>query len=511
MKKTVLLLMGISIISGVFGFLRDVVLAYFYGASNISDAFLIAFTIPTAIFGIIGTGISTGYIPIYNQIEIRKEEGATNKFTNNILNILFVLITFIIFLGLSYTEFLVKIFASGFEGETLDLTVKLTGISLFAIYFSCLVALFTPYLQVKGSYFIPAISGFPMNLFLILFIILSYNSNLTMLSLGIVIALASQFFIYIPALYKKGFKYKYIFNLKDPDTKKMAYLALPAILGASVNQINSIVDITMASNLISGGISSLTYSSRITAFVQGIFVASLATVIFPIISKMAANNELLKLKKTVSKALIIISALVIPGAVGIMILAEPIVELIYGRGAFDSLALSMTSSALFFYAMGMIGFGFREILSKVFYSLQDTKTPVINASIAVVINIILNIILSKYMGLSGLALATSLSSIICSLLLYKSLTKKIGYLEVKYIYISFVKILAASILMGVAVKVTYFFLVSISGLILSLVFSVIIGLVVYVIIIYFLKIRDIDAFVLPFKKRTKSYLKDKRF
>lgn len=139
------------------------------------------------------------------------------------------------------------------------------------------------------------------------------------------------------------------------------------MIGVSVNQINVLVDRTLASSIAVGGISALNYASRLNGFVQGMFVTTISSVMYPMISKMAAQNNMNGLKKSVSEAINIISLLVIPATVGAMVFAEPVVKLLFGRGAFDPQAISMTSDALFFYSMGMIGFGLREVLSSAFF------------------------------------------------------------------------------------------------------------------------------------------------
>ena len=199
--------------------------------------------------------------------------------------------------------------------------------------------------------------------------------------------------------------------------------AFPIILGSSVAQMNVLVDRTLASQIVEGGISALNYGNNINLIALGIIVASISSVLFPRISKMAVENNIKEMKKYLSETITTINILVLPITVGYMIFAEPIVQLLFGRGEFSSQAVSLTSSALFFYSIGLVAKSQRDILSNVFYSLQDTKTPMLNASIALIINIVLNIVLSKYLGISGLALASSISLIFCSFLLFVSLRK----------------------------------------------------------------------------------------
>lgn len=503
MKKTAIILMFITIFSKLFGFLREITLSYFYGASSISDAYLISLTIPTVIFSLIGTGIVTGYIPIYSRINKEYGLNEANKFTSNLTNIILIVSSIIIILGLLFTEQLVRLFANGFEGETLALAVKFTKISLIGIYFTSLVYIYKGFLDLKGNFTVPALIGFPFNFFIILSIYLSSNNNIMILIVGTIIAILSQFLFLLPFVYKKGYKHKFILNVKDEHIKAMAYMALPVIIGVSVNQINVLVDRSLASQIAVGGISALNYAYRLNGFVQGIFVVSISTVMYPTISKMSADNNIKGLKKTVSEAINGVNLLVIPATIGFMIFAEPIVKLLFGRGAFDDRAVAMTSQALFFYAIGMVGFGLRDIISRAFYSLRDTKTPMINASIAVVLNIVLNFILSKYLGIGGLALATSISGLFCTALLLISLRKKIGPLGLKSASISFIKILFASLIMGVIAKMSYDALLKYINENLSLIIAIGIAGIVYFVLIYFMKIEEVDTIIRAIKNKIK--------
>lgn len=504
MKKTAIILMVITIFSKLLGFTRDIILSYFYGASNISDAYLISITIPIAIFGFIGAGISTGYIPMFSKIEQEYGEEKGNRYTNNLVNILIIISSVIFIFGSFYTEQIVKIFASGFEGETLALAVKFTKISLLGIYFTGLVSIFGGYLQIKGNYAIPALVGFPMNFFFILSIFLSSKINVLVLSIGSVIAIASQMLLLMPFIHKKGYRYKFVLDIKDQHIKSMAYLALPVIIGVSVNQINVLVDRTLASSIAVGGISALNYANKLTLFVHGMFVLPMVTAMYPMISKMVAEENINGLKESVSEAIILISLLVIPATIGAMIFAEPVVKLLFGRGAFDPQAIMMTSNALTFYSIGMIALGFREVLSKAFYSMQDTKTPMINSTLSMVLNVILNIILSSYMGISGLALATSISAIFCTGLLVISFRNKMGSFGMKNIIVISIKIISASMMMGFIAKISYNNLIKIISDNQSLIVAIGIGAMVYFAAIYFMRIKEVDMMIKVVKRKFKQ-------
>ena len=501
LKRTALLIIILTILSKFVSFGREIMLAYFYGASSISDAYIISIAIPGAIFAFIASGISTVFIPMYTKIETEFGVTQANKYTNNLVNSLLLICTLLISFSLIFTEQIVRVFALGFEGEILNLAVSFTRISLLGIYFAALFTVFNAFLQIKGNYTIPALIVFPYNFCIIISIILSSKGNIMILAFGLLFAAIAQFLFLLPFIAQKGFTYSATVNITDPNIKEMVYLALPVIIGVAVNDVNLIVDKTMASQIYEGGISVLNYAQRLNGFVQGIVVLSVATAMYPLISKMAAENNIVGLKKTLSEAITGITILVIPCTIGAMVLSQPIIEMLFGRGAFDDQAIVMTANALFFYAIGMIGVGLRDILSRPFYALQDTKTPMINAAIGMGLNIILNIILYRFLGIGGLALATSISAIFTSILLITSIRKKIGTLGFGNIMIFFCKILSASIAMGVIAKVIFNYLNVTLSQNLSLLLAMAVGAISYFVMIYFMKIEDVDAVVKAVRKR----------
>lgn len=501
MKRTALILMILTIVSKIIGFGREITLSYFYGASGVSDAYLIALTIPAVVFAMVGTGINTSYIPIYSSILRNRDYKAADKFTSNLINHTLIVCSFIILIGIIFAEPLVKLFAIGFEGETLRIAVKFTRISFFGIYFTLLTYIFSGYLNLKNNFVIPALIGIPLNIITIISIILSKEIDIIILPIGNVISILSQVILLLVHVNKKGYMHSFTVDKKDENIKKMFYLALPVILGVSVNQINILIDRTLASKIVTGGISALNYANRLNLFVQSIIVTSIITVVYPKISEMAAKNDMNSFKRLVSESISGISLLVIPATIGMMVFAEPIVTLLYGRGEFDIEAINMTTSALFYYSIGMLGVGLREVLSKAFYSLQDTKTPMVNAAIAIAINIVLNVILSRFLGIGGLALATSISSTICTIFLLISLRIKIGFFGIKGITISIIKIVISSLIMGGLAKVMYEIMNNQVNNTLSLLISIAVGIIVYFLTIYFVKIDVANEFIDAIKKK----------
>lgn len=506
MKKTALLIIILTIISKFIGLGREVVLSFYYGASNISDAYIIALTIPAVIFAFIGKGISTAYIPMYSKINSDFGVREANAYTNNLVNALSIICSVIVFLGLVFTKQIVMVFASGFEGETLALAVSFTRISLLGLYLTALIHVFIGFLQINGNYTIPALMGLPINFCIILSIFISSKGSIMVLAYGILGSSLLQLLFLIPFIVNKGFRYKPILDLKNPHITRMAYLALPIILGVAVKDINIIVDRTLASQIIEGGISALNYAGKINDFVHGIVVVSIATAMYPLISRMAAEKNIQGFKLTLAEAIGIVYILIIPATVGIMVLADPIVSLLFGRGSFDELAAAMTTSALFFYAIGMVGIGLREVLCLPFYAMLDTKTPMVNATIGMLLNIVLNLILSRYLGIGGVALGTSCAAILTSFLMFISLRKKIGAFGVKDIFMSFIKVVGASLIMGGGTRLSYEYLrANIFSQNISLLVAMGIGAIIYFVIIYFSKIYEMEVILNTIRNMIRDY------
>ncbi len=493
--------MALTILSMIIGFSKDLVLAFFLGASYISDAYIISLTIPQTIFGLVGASISTTFIPLYTSIKNQHGIDNANKFTNNLIHILLIISTLIVALLFQFTEKIVLVFASGFGNDALQIAVTFTRISIFSIYFSAIIFVFSGYLQSKNRFMSTGLMTIPLNVVTIFSIFIGVKYDLNYLALGSIAATFFQLLLILIDIKKSDYNYKLYFNIRDENIIKMLKLSIPAILGSSIYQINVLIDRTLASSISEGGISVLSYSNKITALVYAALVVPIAIVIYPNLSKMFEEAEHREFKRIIRTSLSAINLLIIPSVVGILIFSNNIISFLYGRGQFDATAIYMTTGALTFYTIGIIGMSTREIFYRSFYAMQDTKTPLINASVSLIINIILNIILSRYMGLNGLALATSLSTILCSILLIISLRRKIGPFGMKEISISFLKILFASSLMGLLAKFSFDFLTYSFSQNVSLLIAIGIGAFSYFTIIYFMKIEDVDLIVKDIRKK----------
>ncbi|GKZ01609.1 murein biosynthesis integral membrane protein MurJ [Paraclostridium bifermentans] len=509
LAKSAFWLMVVTMLSKVLGFGREIILGYFYGTSAYSDVYIVAMNIPLVVFSSIGVALVTTFIPLYQEALTSKGEERALKFSNNVMSIVVILSIILGVLGFVFAEPLVKLFAMHYTGEKLELAVKFVRIMIGGVVFIGLSNLMTSYLQIKGDFTIPGMIGFPNNIIIITSIILSaVTGNIYILAIGTLIGMLSQFLFQVPFAIKKGYKFKPTIDFKDEYLKKMLWLVMPVLIGVAVNQINAMVDRSLASGLEDGVITALNNANRLNGFVMGMFIATLGAVIYPTLSKLSTENNKEKFAESVANSVNCVNLLVVPASVGAMILATPVVRILFERGAFNDRSTMLTATALVFYSVGMVGFGLRDILGKVFYSLKDTKTPMINGIIAVVLNIVLNIALVKVMGHGGLALATSLSAIICIILLFISLKKKIGYYGQDKIKSTFIKTVVASLVMGVVTYFVYKFLFGILGLgfiqeAISLGVSIAIGGAIYLALIIVFKVEEVNMAIDMIKKKLK--------
>lgn len=504
-NKTIVVLMLIAGLSKLVGFSREIILSYFWGATNISDAYLISTTIPTTIFTFVGVGITTGFIPIYTEIKQKEGRLQSNAFVNKLLVSTLLICCGLIAVGELFCGPLVRIFASGFDQETYRIAVTFTRVSLFEIGFTTIMYIMTAYLQSEDSFIAPALASFPMNLMTIGAIWLSSNGNYYFLCIGCLAASFAQAAFLVPFAFRKGFRITRIANPRgDSKIKELFALALPTIIGTSVNDINVLVDRTLASNLSVGGISALNYASKINAFLQGIIVLSIVSYIYPKIAKFAVNQDSGKLKNVIDSALVSIVFILLPASCVLIIFAEKIVSLIFGHGAFDRDAVLMTSSVLAFYSIGMIANGLREVFSRVLFAHKDSKTPMINGAIGMVINIVLNLVLSSFMGIDGLALSTSVSSFCILVMLMYGIARKKIWKPGRTLYVSLAKIAALSAVMCCCVLLgKRAASMLIGNEYVSIALSVLLGGIVYLLGAFLLDIREITS-MLRFTKKDRE-------
>jgi len=458
-KKTVKaasLIMIITLLSKVFGFLRDMTLASQFGTSVSMDAYNMATVIPMILFAAVTASIATTVVPIFTEYLQKEGKQKAFDFINNLLGVVLISTVILTFLGFIFAPYIVKFVAPAFTGEKFELTVKLTTILLPTMVLIAASNIFTGALQSMEHFTVPSMIGIPYNIIVITVAILYGGKfGITIVAYSIIIGTFIQALMQLPVLYKLGYRIKFRVDFKDEGVKRVILLAMPVLMGTGIQTINVYVDRVIASFLPDGSIAALNYANRLNMFALGIFSTAIATVIYPVLSKHSVADDKEGFLKSLNFAVSGILYVLIPVSVGAMVLRVPIIKVLFERGAFDERSTYLTSIALFYFAIGMTAYGLRDVLSRSFYSMKDTKTPMINGAMAVLLNIALNLILVRYLKLGGLALSTSIAAIFATFLLFTSLKRKLGKIGGKYMFMSFIRAMLAAIVMGVIVHFIY--------------------------------------------------------
>jgi putative peptidoglycan lipid II flippase len=452
--------------SRVLGLLRDTTFAALFGTSAVADAFNVAFLIPNFFRRLLGEGLmSAAFVPVYSEHLEKRPREQVNRLANAALGDLALGLGIVTIVGMIVTGALVAIYAPGWRGrpEQVDLTVRLTRLLFPYVLFVGMAALVQAILHASYRFTIPALSPVVLNLCFIagaLFLCPRFGPRLEDqvfgFAIGGLVGGLGQLLIQLPVLRQTGFRWKPRVDFRSPEIREVLGLMVPGLFGLAVSQINMLVDSFLATFLASGSVTALRLGSRVSLLPLGIFGVAIAAAALPVLSHRAARGEPAALREILSHSTRMILFLLLPATVGLVVLREPIVRLLFVRGAFDAgESLRVTSEVLAFYALGLSAYGGVKVVAQVFYSLKDTATPVRVAALSVVANVVLNLLLMGPMGAGGLALATSIASAINMGVLLAILRKRIGRIGGAALLSSGLRMLAASLAMGAAAAVVY--------------------------------------------------------
>lgn len=426
-----------TLLSRILGLVRDVVLARYFGASLVMDAFLVANRIPNMLRRFFAEGaFSQGFIPVMSRYRERHGHDEAREFVDAVAGTFGLVLFAVTLIGVVAAPVLVLIVAPGFigDGGDFDLATLMLRFTFPYLFFVSLTAFAGGILNTYGRFAVPAFTPVILNVVLIAAAIM-VSPRLE--EPGMALAYA----VFVAGLVQLGFQLpflKRIGTLPRPrwvptheGVRRAVRLMIPAIFGSSVAQINVLLGGIIASMLGVGSISYLYYSDRLMEFPLGLFGIALATVTLPYLSRLWANSERDDFSRTVDWSLRLAMLVSVPAAVGLYVLAEPLIATIFFRGEFDAIDVDMTALALRAYALGLVGFSAVKILAPAFFAREDTKTPVRVALIALTVNLVLSVSLAWYLTTSGfraphagLAAATSVAAILNALLLYLGLRRE---------------------------------------------------------------------------------------
>ncbi len=415
-------------LSRILGFVRDLVLARMFGADAATDAFFVAFKIPNFLRRLFAEGaFSMAFVPVLSEFRSQRSQDELRSFVDRMAGTFGLVLLLTTLVGVVAAPLLIMLFAPGFIGEDegrYQLAVEMLRLTFPYLFFISLTAFAGSILNAHNRFGVPAFTPVLLNLSLIgcaLWLSPRMDQPVVALAWGVLIAGAVQFMFQFPFLHQLRLLPRPKLAFKDEGVMKVMRLMVPALFGVSVSQLNLLLDTLIASFLVSGSISWLYYSDRLMEFPVGILGVALGTVILPNLSRKHAEKSPEGFSDTLDWALRLMILLGIPAAVGLMLLAGPMLTTLFYSEAFNDQDVAMATRSLMAYSPGLMAIILIKVLAPGFYAQQDTRTPVKIGIIAMVVNMLLNILLVFPLAHAGLALATSLSSALNAYLLYRGL------------------------------------------------------------------------------------------
>jgi len=499
-----------SLASRALGIFRDRILAGQFGAGDTLDIYYAAFRIPDLIYNLIVLGaLSAGFIPILTKLikDYKCDKGCSDSETNqeawslsnNVLNILSLILVVLSLLGLMFSPWLTRLIAPGFSPEKQALTSSLTQIMFLSPFFLGISSILGGILQSFKRFFFYSLSPIFYNVGIIIgAIYLVPLWGVYGLAWGVAIGAFFHMIIQIPAVLKLGYRYSFRMDFKDGNTRQIGIMMIPRTLSLAVNQINFIVITVIASTLAGGSLAIFNLANNLQSFPIGIFGLSFAVAAFPALSAVAFDKK--KLIDNFSNIFRQILFFIVPSTVLLLTLRAQIIRVILGTGQFDWNDTILTLNTLGFFSISLFAQASIPLLIRVFYARHDSKTPFYIGLICVIVNVFLSIFLNKKFGVSGLALAFSISSVLNFILLWLILKMEIGEMDEVRILFSAIKFSIAALACGVTVQVmkllvwpfidmTRVWGVATQGLVAGLA-----GTLVYILFCYLLKSEELFSF-----------------
>ncbi|MDI6800587.1 MAG: murein biosynthesis integral membrane protein MurJ [Thermodesulfovibrionales bacterium] len=469
-----------TFISRILGYVKDMILAKFFGATGAADVFFVAFRIPNLLRELFAEGsMSSAFVPVLTEYQTKEGRDEANRLVRAAFIFIVIFVGIVCILGIMFAPAIVSAIAPGFlsDSEKFSDTVLLTRIMFPFLLFISLASLFMGALNTRGVFFIPALAPALLNVVTIVSVLtlsMHFVNPIISVAIGVTAGGLVQFLFQLPSFFKQGYTFRSqkpearsqkpkISDLNSslithhsslsfwhPGLKRIGILILPATAGMAVAQINIFISTILASYLAEGSITYLYYSMRLIQFPIGIFGVAMGMAVLPALSEHSVKGETDKLKEDFSFALRLLFFITVPAMIGLIALKAPIVSTLFQRGKFGYDATIGTSDALMFYSFGIWAIVGVRVITSTFYSMQDTKTPVKIAAFAVLINIVMSIMLMGPMKHNGLAFANAIASSCNFVLLFYFLRKRLGGIGTKRIALCFSKTLIASSVMGIA-------------------------------------------------------------
>ncbi|MEW5056775.1 MAG: murein biosynthesis integral membrane protein MurJ [Cycloclasticus sp.] len=446
---------SMTMLSRVLGFVRDIVIARFFGADAATDAFFVAFKIPNFMRRLFAEGaFSQAFVPVLSEYKETRSTEALKELIEKTAGTLAATLFLISIVGVFAAPLLIYLFAPGFvsEGPRHEMTVEMLRLTFPYLFFISLTAMAGGVLNTFGKFAVPAFTPVFLNLSLlaaVFFLSPLLEQPVMALAWGVLLAGVVQLVFQFPYLYKLGLLPRLRYDRDHAGVRKIMKLMLPALFGVSITQLNLLLDTVLASFLVAGSVSWLYFSDRLVEFPLGIFGIALATAILPNLSKSYAAGKHEEFSSSLDSALRWVVLLGLPAALALFFLAQPMLATLFQYDAFSPADVDMSALSLMAYAIGLPAFILIKVLVPGFTARQDMKTPVRIGVYSVLSNMLMSLVLVFFLQHAGLALATSLAAFINAALLFRALLKA-GVLKLQQGWLSFMlRVVVANVIVGV--------------------------------------------------------------
>lgn len=431
-------------------FVLEILLAAWFGTTFVKDAYLVALVIPNLIFIVGAETMLVGFVPVFMTLLARGNSEDTGEVVSSVMNVSFLFLTTLCIVYVLLAPWIIPLIAPGFDKENLALAVQLTRIISPIIIWGGLIGLLVALLNSFKRFTLAALRFTLYNSIIIGFVYF-FRSRMGIFSLALAVSIAAlaQFFLLLLGLRKKKGYYRVTINLKHPQVRTMGRVVIPVILGGILVQLNFLIERVMASGLAEGSISSLDFGYKLMRMPFEIFAVAIATVVFPSIAGLVIAEERSRLREVFISALKMIAFITIPATVILIVVRVPLIQVLFQRGEFDAVSTRMTATALLYYSFGLFFHAANYIFIRTYYAFKDFLTPLKLGVVTIGLYILFNSIFIRYLEHGGLALGSSLAAVCYTAMLLKALQKKmVGPGRIDFSG-SFVKIVAASLIMGI--------------------------------------------------------------
>lgn len=449
------IIVAASVLSKLLGVVRERVIAVNFGAGMVTDAYLVALTIPNILIVLAVEAVTAGYLPVFTSLVARGKEREAGRVAGSVAACTAVLLAGLSLVGIILTPVLTRLVAPGFTAAAAATAVRFGRIIFPVILFMGLGAVFTASLQSLQHFTVPAFAPLAMNLAIIAVVTAGgARSGGMSLAFGTLLGMGLQAAVQLPQLSRLLRRQGIVLStdLRHPQVRQVGGLGVPVLGRSLVMQAYTLVERMLASGLAVGSIAALNFANKLMQLPYGVFATAVTTAIFPTLSEQAARDAKDEMAETLLQGIRMVALIILPAAIGLIVLRVPIVRLVFEQGAFDAAATQATAVALLYYSLGLAGHAGNLILTRAFFALHDTLTPLKLSFLTTGLTAVAAIVLVRPMQHGGLALANSIGVLTATGLLYYYLQRRLPQLDSRSLLRSLGKIGLASLVMGGAVS-----------------------------------------------------------